>query len=79
MEKTLMVHMMDYFKSEYNSTKTFLEKRTSWANPQEVIYNAIQRCLGAAMFVQRLDETLSYDEIEQTYNFYKEQFEKILE
>ena len=47
MEKTLMVHMMDYFKSEYNSTKTFLEKRTSWANPQEVVYNAMQRCLGA--------------------------------
>lgn len=79
MEKTPMVHMMDYFKSEYNSTKIFLEKRTSWANSQEVVYNAMQRCLGAAMFVQRLDETLSYDEIEQTYNFYKEQFEKLLE
>lgn len=79
MEKTIIVHMMDYFKSEYNSTKAFLEKKISWANPREVVYNAIQRCLGAAMFVQRLDETLSYNEVEQTYNFYKEQLEKLLE
>ena len=79
MEKTPMVHMMDYFKSEYKDAERVIKEKVSWANPQEVVYNAIQRCLGAAMFVQRLDETLSYDEVEQTYNFYKEQFEKLLE
>ena len=79
MEKTLMVHMMDYFKSEYKDAERVIKEKASWANPREVVYNAIQRCLGAAMFIQRLDETLSYDEVEQIYNFYKEQLEKLLE
>lgn len=52
MEKTLMVHMMDYFKSEYKDAERVIKKKVSWANPREVVYNAIQRCLGAAMFVQ---------------------------
>ena len=79
MEKTLMVHMMDYFKSEYKDAERVIKEKVRWAKPREVVDNAIQRCLGAAMFVQRLDETLSYDEVEQTYNFYKEQLEKLLE
>ena len=79
MEKTPMVHMMDYFKSEYKDAERAIKEKVRWAKPREVIDNAIQRCLGAAMFVQQLDETLSYDEVEQTYNFYKEQLEKLLE
>ena len=79
MEKTLMVHMMDYFKSEYKDAETVIKKKVQWAKPREIIDNTLQRCLGVAMFVQELDETLSYDEVEQTYNFYKKQLEKLLE
>lgn len=79
MEKTPIVHMMDYFKSEYKDAERVIKEKVRWAKPREVVYNAIQRCLGAAMFVQRFDETLSYDEVEQAYNFYKEQLEKLLE
>ena len=79
MEKTLMVHMMDYFESEYKDAERVIKEKVRWVKPREVVDNAMQRCLGAAMFVQRLDETLSYDEVEQTYNFYKEQLEKLLE
>ena len=79
MEKTPMVHMMDYFNSEYKDAERVIKEKVRWVKPREAVDNAIQRCLGAAMFVQQLDETLSYDEVEQTYNFYKEQLEKLLE
>lgn len=79
MKEKLMDNMTKYFESEYNYTKAFLERKVSWANPKECVYNAIQRCLGVAIYIQWLDETLTLDEVEQTYNYYKEQLEKLLE
>ena len=79
MKEKLMDNMTKYFESEYNHTKAFLERKVALASPRECVYNAIQRCFGVAMCIQRLDETLILDEVEQTYNYYKEQLEKLLE
>lgn len=78
MEKTTLEYAIDYFKSEYKETKAFLERKVSWATPRESVYNAIQRMLGVAMFAQTLDVKMSYDDIEQAYNFYKEKLENLL-
>lgn len=78
MEKTPMVHMMDYFKSEYKDAERIITQKVSWANPREVVHNCMQRMLGVAMYIQRLDYTISYDEVEQIYNFYKEKLENLL-
>ena len=43
MEKTPMVHMMDYFKSEYKDAERAIKEKVRWAKPREVIDNAIQR------------------------------------
>lgn len=77
-KKTPMVHMMDYFKSEYLDAERIITQKVSWANPKEVVYNCMQRMLGVAMYIQRLDYTISYDEVEQIYNFYKEKLENLL-
>ena len=86
MKETLMDNMTKYFESEYNYTKAFLERNVKWAKPRECVYNAIecvynaiQRCLGVAMYIQWFDETLTLDEVEQVYNYYKEQLEKLLD
>ena len=78
MEKTVMVYMMDYFKFEYKDAERIITQKVSLAKPQEVVRNCLQRMLGVAMYIQRLDYTISYDEVEQIYNFYKEQLEKLL-
>lgn len=79
MKETLMDNMIKYFESEYNYTKAFIEREFSLAKPREVVDNAIQRCLGVAMYIQNFDYTLSYDEIEQIYNHYKKQLEELLD
>lgn len=78
MEKTPIVHMIEYFESEYKDAKRVIVQKVFWANPREVVYNCMQRMLGVAMYIQRLDYTISYDDIEQLYNFYKEELEKLL-
>lgn len=78
MEKTPMVLMMDYFKAEYKDAERIIAKKVSWAKPRTVVDNCIQRCLGVAMYIQRLDETISYDEVEQIYSFYREKLESLL-
>ena len=78
MEKTPIVHMIEYFESEYEDAKRVIGQKVFWAKPREVVYNAIQRMLGVAMYIQRLDYTISYDDVEQLYNFYKEQLENLL-
>ena len=79
MKEILMNNMTKYFESEYNYTKAFLEREVKWAKPREVVYTAIQRCLGVAMYIQNFDDALSYDEIEQVYNQYKKQLEELLD
>lgn len=45
--------------------------------PQEVVNNAITRCLGVAQFVQYFD--VKYEGIDREYNKIKEKLEKLLD
>ena len=73
----------EYYKMEYEEVESLLkrEDRPSWAEPNQVINNSIQRCLGVAQFIQTVGvayEDLScYDEVrEKLENLRKEILDK---
>lgn len=74
----MLEQIKKYFESEYNDAKRVIEQKVWWAKPREVVNNCKQRMLGSVMLIQRIDETLSYEEIENLYNSYKEKLENLL-
>lgn len=75
----MLEEIRKYYEAEYkDAERVIVIQKVSWAKPKEVVYNCMQRMLGAAMFVQRIDYKLSYDEIEILYNTYKEKLENLL-
>jgi hypothetical protein len=72
-------HYRDYCKTEYNLVKNVLtcDNPFSLHSPKEVKDNALQRLLGACYLAQLMGA--SYQEVEETYYFYKEKIEKICE
>ena len=74
-----MNYYRDYCESEYNLAKNCLTYRNPFSlySPREVKHNTLQRLLGAGYLAQQMGA--SYEEVEQTYNFYKEKIEKIEE
>ena len=69
-----------FYESEYKDIKSILDRKPFWietrADEKQVIFNAIQRCLGVAQFVQSLD--VPYEEL-QIYDEYREKLEKLLD
>lgn len=69
-----------YYESEYEETKSILEKKPFWvqtrSDERQLIFNSIQRCLGVAQFVQSLD--VPYEEL-KVYDEYREKLEKLLD
>ena len=59
-----------YFEKEYQATVQLLENPPSWCSTRvekkNMIWNTVQRCLGAVMFVQEMGlpygDTKAYDE-----------------
>ena len=71
--------MINFFNSEYKDAERLFETRPFWFNPKETIYNAMQRCLGVAQFVQTTPNKIPYEVVEVYYNEVKEKLEKLLE
>lgn len=69
----------DYCEGEYNLAKNCLTYPNPFSrySPREVKHNALQRLLGAGYLAQQMGA--SYQEVEATFNFYKEKIEKIEE
>lgn len=65
--------LIKYYEIEYSRLKNLLQTKNSWVNPKEAVDNAIQRCLGAADFIQlTLDQALSYEELADIFNEVKQ-------
>lgn len=71
----------NYFEKEYQETKAFLENKPYWITSKkeekQVVYNAIQRCLGALMFAQQFGVT--YQEESLSYEYYQEKLQGLLD
>lgn len=68
-----------YFEKEYQETIQLLQNPPTWCNtPKEkktMIWNAVERCLGAAMVAQEFG--LPYEDT-KTYDDYLEKFRKLV-
>lgn len=76
----VMKEINNYFEKEYQETKALLESKPFWItskkNEKEVVYNAIQRCLGVSMFAQQLG--IAYQET-LVYEYYQEKLQELLD
>ena len=72
-------HYHNYCESEYNFVKNCITRKNPFVigSPKEIEHNAIQRLLGASDLAQQMG--VSYEEVEQEFNFYKEKIKKICE
>ena len=67
---TMKEKLNEYFETEYQATVQLLQNPPSWcstkAEKKNMIWNTVQRCLGAAMFAQNFglpyEDTKAYDE-----------------
>lgn len=72
----IVQEMNNYFEKEYQETKALLENKPNWVTSEkEVVYNAIQRCLGVSMFIQRLGVTYQ----KTLYEYYQEKLQELLD
>ena len=69
--------LIEYYKKEYEETKRLVtqEDRPSWVNPKEVVFNTINRLLGATQFVLN-NELVYYSEVSSAYEFYYDELKK---
>ena len=71
-----MLTIKDYERfceSEYEFTKNTINR--VFYTPKEVIDNAVQRLLGAGMFIQQMG--IAYEEVDKVFEIYKEKFQII--
>lgn len=66
----------DFYKAEIQSAKNTLNLNLYSFETREVIINAVQRCLGVALFVQSLN--VPYNEIDTLYTATRIQFYNLL-
>jgi hypothetical protein len=59
--------VVEFYKNEVDTMKWLLKRNPEWLNPNKVIDNALQRCLGIAQFIQMCPNALAYEEIEVLY------------
>ena len=66
-EKEILAKVQEYYENEYNDVLKLMDSKPSWFNLREDVNSAICRCLGVAMFVQKLgvkyEDLHCYDEI----------------
>jgi hypothetical protein len=77
MDKTnVMEETYNYFEKEYQDIKEILADKPNWVVSEKgLVDNAIQRCLGVAIFAQNCG--VSYQTV-LVYERYKEKLKKLL-
>ena len=71
----LIDHLTKYYEDEYSQAVTAVKSK--YFKPSEVVRNAIDRCLGVALFVQYLG--MDYEDSNREYEIVKEKLEKLLD
>lgn len=69
--------IIDFYENEHISAIHAVENPIF--KPEEVINNAIQRCLGVALFAQTLDTDISYEDINEEYEVIRKKLETLLD
>ena len=64
----------EFFEAEYNNACIAYEFKK--CTPKEIVNNAIQRCLGVALFVQTASD-ISFDEIDNLYTECRRKLEEL--
>lgn len=79
MELELINYLVKYYEDEYNQAVTAIESKylSKYFKPSEVVDNAIDRCLGVALFVQYLG--MNYEDSQKEYEKVKEKLTKLLD
>ena len=69
----------NYCENEYNFVKNSIMYKNPFCigSPKEIAHNAFQRLLGAGDLAQQMG--VPYEEVEQEFNFYKENIRKVCE
>ena len=70
-DKEILTKVQEYFENEYNEVLKLMDRKPFWFSLKESVDNAVQRCLGVAMFVQNIgvkyDDLNCYDEIHERF------------
>ena len=66
------------FEAERREAERLLKEKPYWVMPTEVIHNALQRCLGVALFVQDCPNPIPFEEVEPLYENLKKSLENLL-
>ena len=69
--------LKEFFDSEYKSTKRWIETPYGKPYKKEAIKNALQRGLGAALFIQTIAANIEYKKVNELYEDYKEKIERL--
>ena len=75
MELELINNLIRYYEDEYRLAKNAMDCK--FFKPAEIVRNAIDRCLGVALFVQYLG--MDYEDSNKEYEIVKEKLEKLLD
>lgn len=66
----------EYFDREYKSAKNLVDTKL-WCKPTEVVWNATQRCLGVAEFVQVYEK--DFEKVEELYEKVRKDLLQLIE
>ena len=75
MEMELINYLIKYYEDEYSQAENAMSCK--FFKPTEIVRNAIDRCLGVALFVQYLG--MDYEDSNREYEIVKEKLEKLLD
>lgn len=70
--------MIEYFNKEYEETVKLFANKPFWLNPKESVMNTAHRYLGVAMFIQTVDPSLSFEEVNIEYEKLRKKLENLL-
>ena len=64
-----------YLETELNYARVGLENETSLKYRSDICWYAIQRGLGASQFLDFVDDSVNYQQVEDLFNWYKAELE----
>ena len=82
MDKEIMIKQLEsYFANEYNGALRIVESLPWWCSTRkdilEMLLSTVQRCLGAAQFIQILG--VSFDEVNVLYDDYRKKIMDLMD
>ena len=69
----------EWLEKEYKDAVRAIDSLKNYFTPKQVVDNSCQRALGAFFFIQHLDDTIPYVNLEAVYENFQEKVEKLLD